>query len=94
MRYAFFELRICGRSTRPTVLRPGRIAECRVLPNTAGRHSFKAAVTKDQLAREVFATPWIKLDVMGDPDTLYRDVFGLAEAARMLIKRGLRSFRT
>ena len=38
----------------------------RVLPNTAGCHTVKEAVTTAQMAREVFGTPWIKLEVIGD----------------------------
>lgn len=56
----------------------------RVLPNTAGCHSVKEAVTTAHMAREVFATPWIKLEVIGEDDTLQPDVFGLTEAARIL----------
>ena len=36
------------------------------------------------MAREVFGTPWIKLEVIGDHDTLQPDVFELVEAARIL----------
>src|SRR5262245_42434360 len=35
-----------------------------VLPNTAGCHSVKEAVTTAQMAREVFGTKWIKLEVI------------------------------
>src|SRR6185436_13810492 len=56
----------------------------RVLPNTAGCHSVKEAVTTAHMARELFDTPWIKLEVIGDADTLQPDVFGLVEAARIL----------
>ena len=56
----------------------------RVLPNTAGCHSVKEAVTTAQMAREVFGTPWIKLEVIGHADTLQPDVYGLVEAARIL----------
>ena len=38
----------------------------RVLPNTAGCHSVKEAVTTAQMAREVFGTTWIKLEVIGE----------------------------
>src|SRR5690554_142283 len=37
----------------------------RVLPNTAGCHSVKEAVTTAQMARELFGTDWIKLEVIG-----------------------------
>src|SRR6201987_5775671 len=56
----------------------------RVLPNTAGCHSVKEAVTTAHMAREVFATPWIKLEVIGEDDTLQPDIFALTEAARIL----------
>ncbi|GLK66931.1 thiazole synthase [Hansschlegelia plantiphila] len=64
----------------------------RVLPNTAGCHSAKEAVTTAQMAREVFGTPWIKLEVIGDADTLQPDVFGLVEAARILTSDGFEVF--
>ena len=45
----------------------------RVLPNTAGCHSVKEAVTTAHMARELFDTKWIKLEVIGDDDTLQPD---------------------
>jgi thiazole synthase len=65
---------------------------CRVLPNTAGCHSVKEAVTTARMARELFDTPWIKLEVIGDSDTLRPDVFGLVEAARILAAEGFEVF--
>ena len=64
----------------------------RVLPNTAGCHGVKEAVTTAQMAREVFGTDWIKLEVIGHADTLQPDVFGLVEAARVLTEEGFRVF--
>ena len=64
----------------------------RVLPNTAGCHSVKEAVTTAHMAREVFGTPWIKLEVIGEDDTLQPDVFGLVEAARILSNEGFQVF--
>jgi thiazole synthase len=64
----------------------------RVLPNTAGCHSVKEAVTTAHMAREVFGTPWIKLEVIGEDDTLQPDVFALAEAARILCAEGFEVF--
>ncbi|MEM9394805.1 MAG: thiazole synthase [Pseudomonadota bacterium] len=55
-----------------------------VLPNTAGCHTVKEAVTTAHMARELFDTRWIKLEVIGDTDTLQPDVFALVEAARIL----------
>ncbi len=64
----------------------------RVLPNTAGCHSVKEAVTTAKMAREVFGTNWIKLEVIGNHDTLQPDVFGLVEAARILCEDGFAVF--
>jgi len=64
----------------------------RVLPNTAGCHSAKEAVTTAQMAREVFGTSWIKLEVIGDEDLLRPDVFQLVDAARMLVRDGFEVF--
>ena len=64
----------------------------RVLPNTAGCHSVKDAVTTAHMAREVFGTSWIKLEVIGEEDTLQPDVFGLVDAARSLCAEGFEVF--
>jgi thiazole synthase len=64
----------------------------RVLPNTAGCRSVKEAVATAHMAREIFATPWIKLEVIGEEDTLAPDVFGLVEAARILSSEGFEVF--
>ncbi|KAA3445845.1 thiazole synthase [Mesorhizobium sp. SARCC-RB16n] len=64
----------------------------RVLPNTAGCHSVSEAVTTARMAREVFGTNWIKLEVIGNHDTLQPDVFGLVEAARILASEGFEVF--
>ena len=64
----------------------------RVLPNTAGCHSVKEAVTTARMARELFGTPWIKLEVIGHADTLQPDPFGLVEAARILTEEGFQVF--
>ncbi len=63
-----------------------------VLPNTAGCHSVKEAVTTAHMAREIFATDWIKLEVIGNHDTLQPDVFRLVEAARILSDAGFAVF--
>lgn len=64
----------------------------RVLPNTAGCYSVKEAVTTAHMARELFGTAWIKLEVIGEADTLQPDVFGLVEAARILAEDGFEIF--
>jgi thiazole synthase len=63
-----------------------------ILPNTAGCHSVKEAVTTAQMAREIFRTNWIKLEVLGDCDTLQPEIFGLVEAARILTNEGFDVF--
>ncbi len=64
----------------------------RVLPNTAACYSVKEAVTTAHMAREVFATDWVKLEVIGNADTLQPDPFGLVEAARILSQDGFAVF--
>ncbi|HRQ81200.1 MAG TPA: thiazole synthase, partial [Azospirillaceae bacterium] len=64
----------------------------RVLPNTAGCRTVKEAVTTAQMAREVFETPWIKLEVTGGDDLLEPDLFALVEAARVLCADGFEVF--
>lgn len=64
----------------------------RVLPNTAGCHSAREAVTTARMAREVFETDWIKLEVIGHADTLQPDPFGLLEAATTLCAEGFQVF--
>jgi len=59
-----------------------------VLPNTAGCHSVQEAITTAQMAREVFDTPWIKLELIGDDHNLQPDTLNLVQAAEILIKDG------
>lgn len=63
-----------------------------VLPNTAGCTAVKDAVTTAEMAREVFGASWIKLEVIGENDSLCPDVFGLVEAARILTESGFQVF--
>ena len=63
-----------------------------VLPNTAGCKSVREAVTTAKLARELFNTSWIKLEVIADNETLQPDVVGLVEAADILVKDGFQVF--
>ena len=64
----------------------------RVMPNTAGCRTPKEAITTAQMARELFGTDWVKLEVIGNDDTLQPDLFGLVEAAAALIKDGFKVF--
>ncbi len=64
----------------------------RILPNTAGCRSAQEAVTTAEMARDLFDTNWVKLEVIGDDLTLQPDPFGTVEAARILVKRGFEVF--
>jgi len=59
-----------------------------ILPNTAGCLSAHEAVRTACIARELFQTNLIKLEVIGDDQNLQPDPFGLVEAATKLIKLG------
>jgi thiazole synthase len=61
-----------------------------VLPNTAGCHSVQEVVTTAHMAREVFGTPWIKLELIGDDYTLQPDTLNLVQAAQRLIQDGFK----
>ena len=63
-----------------------------VLPNTAGCRSVREAVTTAELARELFGTTWIKLEVIGDDETLQPDPVALVEAAQILTRDGFEVF--
>lgn len=64
----------------------------KVLPNTAGCYSVEDAVSTAQLARELFNTKWLKLEVIGDKQTLQPDVIGTLEATKILIADGFEVF--
>jgi thiazole synthase len=64
----------------------------KILPNTAGCHSVKEAVNTAHMAREVFQTAWIKLEVIGEHDTLQPDVLATVETARILSGEGFEVF--
>jgi thiazole synthase len=59
-----------------------------VLPNTAGCYTARDAVRTAQLAREAFATDWVKLEVIGDERTLLPDAPELLAAAEQLVEAG------
>ncbi len=63
-----------------------------LLPNTAGCHDAQQAVNLARMARELFETPWIKLEVIGDDYTLQPDPLGTLEAARTLAAEGFSVF--
>jgi thiazole synthase len=60
----------------------------RVLPNTAGCLSAREAVLTAELAREALETDWVKLEVVGDEQSLLPDAVELLDAAESLVARG------
>jgi thiazole synthase len=74
--------------------RPGSLVDVlatagvELLPNTAGCHTARDAVVTARLAREAFETDWIKLEVIGDEDTLLPDAPELLRAAEQLVDEG------
>jgi len=59
-----------------------------LLPNTAGAYTVEDALRIARLAREATGTNWIKLEVLGDKETLLPDIGGTLEAAKILIEEG------
>jgi thiazole synthase len=59
-----------------------------IMPNTAGCYTVKEAVTTAQLGRELLDTKLVKLEVIGDPRTLFPDTAATIEAARILVAEG------
>jgi thiazole synthase len=59
-----------------------------LLPNTAGCKTAELAVRTARLAREAGLSNWIKLEVIGDDQTLFPDNEGLLQATRILVKEG------
>ncbi len=59
-----------------------------LLPNTAGCFTARDAVLTAKLAREAFGTDWVKLEVIGDEDTLLPDAPELLKAAELLVDDG------
>ncbi|MBS1769355.1 MAG: thiazole synthase [Acidobacteria bacterium] len=60
----------------------------RILPNTAGCYDADHAIRTARLAREALDTEWLKLEVIGDPVTLFPDNEQTLEAAKVLVKEG------
>ncbi|MGZ2459863.1 thiazole synthase [Rhizobium anhuiense] len=81
---AYLFARWVERSPKPTV--------SAFVSYPTGCHSVAEAALTARMARELFATDWIKLEVIGNHDTLQPDVFGLVEAARILVNEGFEVF--
>jgi thiazole synthase len=61
-----------------------------ILPNTAGCYTVEEAVRTCRLAREAGVGDMVKLEVIGDDKTLFPDVVGTVEAAKILVKEGFK----
>ena len=61
-----------------------------ILPNTAGCYTVEDAVRTCRLAREAGVGDMVKLEVIGDDKTLFPDVIGTVEAAKILVKEGFK----
>src|SRR5207245_6047921 len=59
-----------------------------LLPNTAGCYTADEASRAARLGREVGLSDWVKIEVIGDQQTLYPDVQATLEATRVLVKEG------
>jgi thiazole synthase len=81
-----------GAGTQNDFYKMIRASGARLLPNTAGCRSAREAVTLSQMARELFGTNWIKLEVVGDEHTLQPDPFELVTAATELVRDGFEVF--
>jgi thiazole synthase len=64
------------------------LAGRKFLPNTAGCETARDAVLTAELAREALGTGWVKVEVIGDRETLYPDVAETLEATRQLVDAG------
>jgi thiazole synthase len=63
-----------------------------LLPNTAGCRSAREAIALARMARELYDTAWIKLEVVGDEHTLQPDPWELVQAAEVLVREGFQVF--
>jgi thiazole synthase len=71
-------------AARGSILEVLELRGVQVLPNTAGCFTAAEAVLTAKLAREAFGTDWVKLEVIGDEDTLLPDAVELLDAAQQL----------
>src|SRR6516225_2128527 len=59
-----------------------------ILPNTAACYNVDDAVRTARLGREAGLSNWVKLEVIGDEQTLFPDTIALIEATKILVKEG------
>jgi len=77
-----------GNGTGESILSHIDTSRIHLLPNTAGCYTADDAIMVAELARELLGTNLLKLEVIGDPDTLFPDPEGTLEAARRLVRAG------
>lgn len=71
-----------------SILRDLDLSRYRLLPNTAGATTAEGAIKMARLAREATGTEWLKLEVIGDKQTLWPDTAATVEATRVLVEEG------
>jgi thiazole synthase len=81
-------LRRIDPSARGSLVDVLSVADVELLPNTAGCYTARDAVLTAKLAREAFQMDWVKLEVIGDQDTLLPDAPELLRAAEELVDDG------
>jgi thiazole synthase len=69
-----------------------RASGAHLLPNTAGCRTAREAITLAHMARELYGTAWIKLEVVGDEHTLQPDPWETVAAAAQLVRDGFEVF--
>lgn len=70
----------------PSILQQLDLSRYRLLPNTAGATTAEQAIKMARLAREATGTNWLKLEVIGDQDTLWPDTAATIEATKVLVE--------
>lgn len=76
------------RREEPNLLDHLDLSRVHLLPNTAGCYTADDALRTARLAREALNNPWVKLEIIGDPDTLFPDTEALLSATRALVREG------
>ena len=72
----------------PSIIEELDLSRYKLLPNTAGATTAEQAVKMARMAREVTGTNWLKLEVIGDRETLWPDTAATVEATRVLVDEG------
>ncbi len=80
----YFDLDLGGRS----LLQELDTSRYRLLPNTAGAHTAEEAIHIAELGRAATGTNWVKLEVIGDQQSLWPDVAATVIATQELVRRG------